>query len=136
MKESLRKISSILVAFLVLFSTLSFTVDRHYCGERLVDVAIFSEANGCGMEIEKEINDELSFSKKSCCKNETSIIEGKSIDQQALQNLELQQINFVTAFVVSYNNLFVNTTEVSTLYLYKPPIIHKDITILFENFRI
>ena len=136
MKESLHKISSIFVAFLVLFSTLSFTVDRHYCGERLVDVAVFSEASGCKMEIEEGKSDVLSFSKKSCCKNETSMVEGNSIDQQALQNLKLQQINFVTAFVVSYNNLFVDTTQTSSLYLYKPPIIHKDITLLFENFRI
>ena len=136
MKESLHKISSILVAFLVMFSTLSFTVDRHYCGERLVDIAVFSEASGCGMEIEKGNDDVLSFSKKSCCKNETSIVEGNSIDQQALQKLNLQQINFVTAFVGSYNNLFVDTTQIPSLYLYKPPIIHKDFTLFFENFRI
>jgi hypothetical protein len=136
MKELLHKISSILVAFLVLFSTLSFTVDRHYCGERLIDVAVFSEASGCGMEIEKGNSDVLSFSKKSCCKNETSIVEGNSIDQQALQKLKLPQIHFLTAFLVSYDNFFVDTTQASSLYLYKPPIIHKDITLLFENFRI
>jgi hypothetical protein len=136
MKQLIHKLFSGLLAIIVLFSTISFTVDSHYCGERLVDVAVFSEVSGCGMEMRKEMCDGVSFSKKSCCKNETSIVEGNSIDQQVLKNLKLQQINFVTAFVVSYNNLFLYKTQVSSLYLYKPPIIHKDITLLFENFRI
>lgn len=136
MKQLTHKFFSGLLAIIVLFSTLSFTVDSHYCGGRLVDVAVFSEVSGCGMEMENEMSDEVSFSKKSCCKNETSIVEGNSIDQQVLKNLKLQQISFVTAFVVSHNNLFLDNTQTSSRYLYKPPIIHKDITVLFENFRI
>lgn len=87
-------------------------------------------------ELQKGINDKLSFFKKSCCKNITSTVEGNSIDQQAQQNLELQQIYFVTSFMISFNNLFIDTIQTASLYLYKPPIIDKDITILLENFRI
>ena len=136
MKQLIHNFFSGLLAIIVLLSTLSFTVDSHYCGERLVDVAVFSEVRGCGMEMENEMSDEVSFSKKPCCKNETSIVEGNSIDQQVLKNLKLQQIDFVTAFVVSYNNLFLDNTQTSLLYLYKPPLIHKDIILLFDNFRI
>jgi hypothetical protein len=128
MKQLIHNFFSGLLAIIVLFSTLSFRVDSH--------VAVFSEVRGCGMEMENEMSDEVSFFKKPCCKNETSIVEGNSIDQQVLKNLKLQQIDFVTAFVVSYNNLFLDNTQTSLLYLYKPPLIHKDIILLFENFRI
>ena len=40
------------MAIVVLFSTMSFTVDMHYCGDNLVETAIFHKAKGCGMEME------------------------------------------------------------------------------------
>lgn len=140
MKEFLYKITSSTVAFLVLFSTLSFTVDKHYCGDRLVEVAIFSDVKGCGMvkdmEIDKETSDVISFSKTSCCKNESSFIEGNSIDQQAVQKLKLQQINFATALIVSFNNLTIETSHITSFSHYDPPIVDHEVIILYENFRI
>ena len=41
MKQLLNKILSLSMAFVVLFSTMSLTVDMHYCGDTLVDTAIF-----------------------------------------------------------------------------------------------
>jgi len=35
------------MAFVVLFSTMSFTVNMHYCGDTLVETAIFKKAKGC-----------------------------------------------------------------------------------------
>ena len=35
MKQILSKISYFTLALLVLFSTFSFTVDKHYCGEKV-----------------------------------------------------------------------------------------------------
>ena len=43
MKEFLVKISSFLLAFLVLISTFSFTVDSHYCGDFLIEVSFTGE---------------------------------------------------------------------------------------------
>ena len=43
MKQSYRKISSFLTAIVVLLSTMSFTIDMHYCGDTLVDAAIFEK---------------------------------------------------------------------------------------------
>ena len=43
MREVFRKIASVSVALLVLFSTMSFSVDMHYCGDHLVDFS-FSDS--------------------------------------------------------------------------------------------
>lgn len=41
MKKAFQHSISVAMAFLVLFSTFSFTVDKHFCGSFLVDKAIF-----------------------------------------------------------------------------------------------
>ena len=49
MNQVFHKIMSLVMAFVVLFSTMSFTVNMHYCGDTLVETAIFQKAKGCGM---------------------------------------------------------------------------------------
>ena len=71
MKEFLVKISSFLLAFLVLISTFSFTVEKHFCGDFLVDVAYVGHTDGCGMESVTSSK----TSKKNCCKDEVQKIE-------------------------------------------------------------
>ena len=34
---------------------MSFTVDMHYCGDTLVDSAIFHKVKTCGMEMQKAV---------------------------------------------------------------------------------
>lgn len=47
MKQFLSKIVSSVLALLVLFSTFSFTVEKHYCGDYLVDVSYLGKADTC-----------------------------------------------------------------------------------------
>ena len=41
------------MALLVLFSTFSFTLASHYCGDVLVDSSLFGKVETCGMEVQK-----------------------------------------------------------------------------------
>ena len=43
----LRKISHIFLSLLILVTTMGLTIDKHYCGTRLVSVSIFSETESC-----------------------------------------------------------------------------------------
>ena len=70
MKFVFHKIASFLMAFVVLFSTMSFTIDMHYCGDTLVDTAIFQKAKACGMEMQKPSNEGCAVTKKDCCNDE------------------------------------------------------------------
>ena len=85
MKQVISKISSFLLALLVLFSTFSFTVEKHYCGEFLMDVSYVGNADDCGMDMEKVVS-----SKKNCCKDEVHHIEG----QDELQQLTFDDLDF------------------------------------------
>lgn len=54
------------MAFVVLFSTMSFTINMHYCGDTLVETAMFQKAKGCGMEMQKPSTEACVFAKKNC----------------------------------------------------------------------
>ncbi len=139
MKEVLHKISSILMALLVLFSSFSFTVHKHMCGNEVADVSYMVAADSCGMEMDVCENNnsfEQKIEKESCCKDVSEVIEGNSNEQQALQNLEIQQVQFVAAFIDSYISLF-DEAKTATFYNdYPPPLIVKNIYKLDEVYLI
>ena len=62
-----------LMALLVLLSTVSFTVEKHFCGDVLIDTAVFTEAQKCMMEA-FEMEQAL-ITKKNCCKDELEVIK-------------------------------------------------------------
>jgi len=132
MKQIIKNITSVSLAFLVLFSTMSFTINEHYCGGSLVDTAWFVEAEGCGMEMESS----TSFSADSCCNDVITIVEGQDEVKQNNQLTFDQQI-FVTAFIHIYGELFeAPITEAISFKDYVPPLLVRDIQLLDEAFLI
>ena len=100
-RQTLHKIFSVSLALLVLFSTVSFTVEKHYCGDVLVDVSVFSEAENCGMEAMEKLQ------KKSCCKDEVDVVEGQDeLKISSFEDLDFEQQQFLVAFAYSYLNGF------------------------------
>ena len=81
MKEVSHKITSLLLAIVVLFTTMSFTIDMHYCGDTLIDTAVFSKVHTCGMDMEKPSTTECSVTKSSCCSDDQITFEGQDIIQ-------------------------------------------------------
>ena len=138
MKQLLHKIFSTVLSLIILLSTFSFTVDKHYCGDFLVNTSLFTKAEGCGMDMQKTVSEDgCETIKKNCCKNETTYIEANTIEQQALDKQVVEQVFFVAIFVKSYVSLFEEkVSDEFTFHFYKPPLIQKDIRVLFENFRI
>jgi len=138
MKQLIHKIVSLLMAFVVLFSTMSFTIDMHYCGDTLVDTAIFKKAKTCGMELQKEIqNSTCSITKKNCCSDKQINIEGQDELQISFDSLSLDQQVFVASFVYSYINLFEGIEEnITSFSEYPPPLIVRSIYKLDEVYII
>ena len=133
----LHKILSIAMAFVVLLSTLSFTISKHYCGDTLVDTSLFSKAKSCGMEMQNSSNKDCSIIKKNCCSEEQQLIEGQDNLKLDFTKFDLQQKIFVNTFVYTYINLFEGITKESIHFKdYSPPLIVKDIHTLDEVYLI
>jgi hypothetical protein len=137
MKKVFSKITAILMATVVLFSTLSFTVDMHYCGDILVDTAIFSEAESCGMDMHNATSDEETLTKEGCCSETVISVDGDEEFTTTFEELTFEQQTFVATFVYAYINLFEVSEDNSTSFLdYSPPLVVKDILLLDEQFLI
>lgn len=134
----LKNIASIFLAFLLLFSTMSFTFNEHYCGDNLVDSTLFTKAETCGMETQKPSPEEnCSIDKKNCCKDVVILIEGQDDLKLDFADLDLQHQVFITTFVFTYINLFEGLDKnIVPFKNYSPPLIVKDIHVLDNVFLI
>ena len=125
------------MAFVVLFSTMSFTVNQHYCGDTLVETAIFQKAEGCGMEMEKPSTEGCDIAKKNCCKDEQLVINGQDELQLQVDKISFEQQIFIASFVYTYINLFEGLDKnVSTYEEYRPPLVIRQIYKLDETYLI
>ena len=137
MKEVFHKIMSFAMAFVVLCSTMSFTINMHYCGDTLVETSILQSAKGCGMEMEKSSTDSCSVKKKNCCKNEQSLVDGQDELQLNFDTISLEHELFVVAFIQSYTNLFDSSLEnVAAFSIDPPPRLVRQLYKLDESYLI
>ncbi len=145
MKKIFQKSGSLTMALLVLFSTMSFSVDKHFCGSELVDLAIFSEvkkctseANVCGVKMDHKMAHKMvSDEKDSCCTNQKTEINGQDELNISFHFLDFDQQLFLTAFTYSfiYNYESFSLTEILFRY-YTPPLLVADIQVLDQVFLI
>lgn len=119
------------MALLVLLSTVSFTIDKHFCGDVLIDVSMFSKADTCGMKVIEIAQ------KNSCCKDVVDVVKG----QDKLQLESLSDFNmlpqFLSTFVYTYINLFEGLPKQLIPHKdYSPPNLVTDIQVLDQVFII
>ncbi|TXD46831.1 HYC_CC_PP family protein [Polaribacter sp. IC073] len=134
MKISITKITSFLLAFLVLFSTFSFTVESHYCGDSLIAISFTGDADVC----KSDLKDEFSIESKDCCSDEVHKIEGqKELQQHSKNKISFQKQQFLTVNTTFHQNLFVETkaTKVNynSFFLPDKPL---DYQVLYQSFLI
>ncbi len=132
LKQLFHKAFSISLALIVLFSTVSFTIEKHYCGDVLVDVSVFAEAEKCGMEAMELAQ------KKSCCKDEIDIVEGQDeLKISSFEDLEFKHQQFLSALIYSYINGFESLPKQTIPHKdYSPPNLVANIQILDQVFII
>jgi hypothetical protein len=136
MKKGFYKSISTVLALLVLVSTFSFTVDKHFCGSFLVDQAIFSKALSCGMDMHPNSETDL-MDKDNCCSNQNISIDGQDELNISFNSMDFDQQVFIAAFTFSFNNLFEGLPQQVIPYKnYTPPLIVKDIPVLNDTFLI
>ncbi|MEN8124478.1 MAG: hypothetical protein ABFR32_05050 [Bacteroidota bacterium] len=135
----MHKILAFILALVVLFSTFSFTVEKHVCMGEVTDVSYFTKVDSCGMiEDDCKLNDakHTSFEKENCCDDIQELIPGNQNEQQAIQSLELPPLQFIFISAYSLISIFENTELITPIYGPLPPLIDKDILVLYQTFLI
>ena len=138
MKDFFRNITAVSLACLVLVSTMSFTINKHFCGDHLVSTSVILKADTCGMENQIPTTEKgCSILKKNCCKDEIQLVKGQDDLKLDFSELDFQQQIFITSLVISYTNLFEGqATQISPFKYYSPPLVVKDIQLLDQVFLI
>lgn len=133
MKKAIHKILAILMTFVVLLSTMSFTISMHYCQGELVDTAVFQKAHACSMEV----NSGSTMKMEGCCNDQEIKIDGQDELKLPVADLNFDQQVFVVSFFHSYIELFQTTEERKNIFFdYPPPFIVKQIFKLDETYLI
>ncbi|MDY2585990.1 MULTISPECIES: HYC_CC_PP family protein [Flavobacteriaceae] len=138
MKAIFFKIVSFCMALLVFVSTMSFTIESHYCGDVLVDTSVFGKVESCGMEVQQKTSStECDITKKDCCSDEQLVVDGQDNLKISFDKLDKEQQILVATFIYSYVNLFTELqTENISFRDYSPPPLVRDVQVLDQTFLI
>lgn len=140
MNSPIFKIQALIMALLVLFSTLSFSVEKHFCGTMLVDIAIFSNAEACGSEAKicgEEMSAGMAAVEDSCCTNQRLTVEGQDELKISFHSLNFDQQVFLKTLAYTFIYLYedLSLKEIPFEH-YSPPLLVSDIQILDQVFLI
>ena len=140
MKQIFNKILAISMTFVLLFSTMSFTINDYYCGGNLVDSSIFPKDDFCDTTMQMPVSmhgEDCTIKADTCCNIVVKIVEGQNELKSNFSKLNFEQQQFIALFTYSYINLFEGfDTTIIPFRNYLPPIVGKDITVLYQTFLI
>jgi len=124
------------MALLLLASTITWKVEKHYCMGRVMDIAFFHEVSKCGMDIFNDV-ESSDLSTMHCCDDKVILVEGQDEMQSFVLDYTLDIQFFVYSYAVSYLDLFaINVSQLIPHQEYPPPILIEDITVLDQVFLI
>ena len=136
MKEFVKKISVSFLSLIVLLSSMSFVVNKHYCGDELVDVSIFGDAQSC-CEHEAHTNSEGEIITRKCCKDVVEFIESTTFDKEKLTVVYPDSLEFLAFYFDTYFNLLQDVSIENSYEIdFSPPNIDQDVQVLYQTFLI
>lgn len=122
-----------------MLSSTGFSMDVHYCKNKVKNVSFFSKAKTCNEKQNKcTQNNAENIVKSKCCHSESLLINNSDLNEPANTTVTPQnvQLSFIYAFVTNF--IVANTQEVNyPLYKqYSPPLNDKDVQTLYQTFLI
>lgn len=139
MKKVSIKIVASFLSLILVFSTVSFAVEKHECGGKITDVAVFGNPDKCSPDMEKMASThakKLGFNKQTCCKDLSQIVQSSIVVEKTTKNYEIQSVEYITPTII-YVNTFEGLQEnIVPLQYYIPQKIITDIPVLHQSFLI
>ncbi len=151
------KVTALLLAFLMFFSSIGYSMDIHYCKGEVWDIAFFGEVEVCEMQEEvtpvkecchrvevkerqcKNHSGDSGIQREDCCKNVELVLDvgdynpTKEVDASIYKVL-LFPISFIYALFVSGRNESVDEGE--SIYYYRSYFSTQELNLLHQVFII
>lgn len=132
----LHRILSIGMALLLLLSTTSWTVGKHYCKGHLVAVSLFSHTNDCCATMDMGGDVELIEDAVSCCRDEIIVHDGQEDFSISFDDQSIGQPLFSGFESSCFSPFELHSERPAPHERYQPPIVFKDIHLLDQVFLI
>ncbi|GLR17343.1 hypothetical protein GCM10007940_19580 [Portibacter lacus] len=130
------------MAILMLFSSVGYSIDMHYCQDQLKSIAIFGKSKSCH-EMAKKVcpmHKDMTIEQedKDCCNNKTVVVEGLDNDKIGFQTQSLsdQNLQFIVAYVYVLLFSTIPTTDYLPTIKESPPLPTSGLHIQFQQFLI
>ncbi len=95
MMRKLEQTTAVLLAFIMLLSTLSFSVDMHFCGDHLVDFSFTKQASTCSKYLpDSDQSRECPMAAMNCCTDLSVVHKGQDELQFNTIDLSFEQIAY------------------------------------------
>ncbi|MBR9832390.1 hypothetical protein GYB57_09595 [bacterium] len=138
----MKKIMALFLTFMLLGSQMGFAVSVHICGGLISkqSVSLLKADLSCGMEnMNAKCESSPSaknISKKSCCQDQTQVIQVKDNFNQK-NNVSSNQVEFIQLYTLIASGLLsLEKESVSDFQISPPPLIKNNTQILFQTFLI
>ena len=138
MRNLFIKLGSALLSLMVILSSLMIVVDEHYCGDTLIDISFFGEANSCGMEkMEMANSKNLEIKQSDCCKDQQSFVQVSVFNKEKDLNKQYYEIDFTSINSPLGVDIFQFLPSEKDDYKdFSPPEIYHNLQILYQTFLI
>lgn len=134
MTQKIQKIGALLLALIVLGSTMSFTVIQHYCGDFLMSQTVFEAPMSCCSAMHDKQD---SQKENKCCSTQQIVLQADNHIETTSPKLEFSQQVFIASFFYTYGNLFEGLPQqVVPFRNYVPPLLVQDVQVLNEAYLI
>ncbi len=148
-KNILHRISSFVLAVLILSASTGFTVDMHYCGGKMQSFSILGEADACtGMETKavctstdhETQNDKrhCNLDKKKCCEDRMSYVQPIAEIKVSVNNysVDLSDQAVIVLDIYDWSACLPIVDATTTLFQYRPPLLLRTTPVVLQSFLI
>ena len=138
MKKVVHKLLAFFMVSILMASTTSFSLYKHFCGDNLVEISRFTQTDECcDVEIKHTPISNLNFSEEDCCKSETEITPQLTFESTKSLKLIKNQLIFITAFYYTFIEENEDFDVKTNFYNnFSPPNIVFNKQIQFQSFLI
>ena len=141
-KSALHRITSLTLAILMLFTSVGFSADLHFCSGELKSFSLFGEAESCHT-VKKSCPHHANMvvsdkAEKNCCSNKSIEIDDLDTDFIVSADVKLTdfEVKFVASFVYTFFRLSPPRVVKFVLLETHDQLPPQDIYVLLERFLI
>ena len=148
-KKTYQHAIALFLLSIVLLSSMSFTIDGHYCDGELQNLSVLGKAEVCPMakqqsdkEVYCPVHKKMMTMPTSdedindCCENKTVFVDAEDdLKDQSLNYVKIQQLQqFSIAYILVFHSEIITDRQSIQEYSYQSPFIVRDIYALSEVF--